>query len=187
MPKSEIFTPPSRGDHHVLGLHVAVHDPAARRVLEPRQQPLEDAADLREGQLPDERAQRAALEVLHRDVGRALVLEVVVDGDDVRVAERAGHARLAQEPLRERLVRGVERRELLESDEPVEVGLAGEVDRRHPSAADLLQQLVPADALEDQRHPGELSPSCRWTEPGISVQSYNDPLQAPYRLLAARD
>ena len=34
-------------------------------------------------------AQRATLEVLHRDVGGALVLEVLVDGDDVGVVERA--------------------------------------------------------------------------------------------------
>ena len=41
------------GDHHVLGLHVPVDDPAARGVLEPRQEPLEHAADLREGELAD--------------------------------------------------------------------------------------------------------------------------------------
>src|SRR5262245_16859800 len=73
----------------------------------------------------------------------------------------------------------MEARELLERDEPVEVRLPREVDRRHPAAADLLQQLVPADALEDQRHPAELSPICRWTPPGISVHRSNDALTGP--------
>ena len=43
-------------------------------------------------------------------------------------------------------------RELLERDEPVEVGLAREVDRRHAAAADLLEDLVATDPLQDQRH-----------------------------------
>ena len=102
--------------------------------------------------LPDERPQRAALDVLHRDVRRAVVLEVVVHGDDVRMAQRAGHARLAQEALRERGVGGVERRQLLERDEAVEVGLAGEVDHRHAAAPDLAEDLVAADGLQDVRH-----------------------------------
>src|SRR5258706_4747418 len=43
--------------------------------------------------------QRAALEQLHRDVGDALVLADVEDGDDARVVEPAGRAGLAQEAL----------------------------------------------------------------------------------------
>ena len=152
IPKSEILTLPSGGHHHVLGLHVAVDDPAARRVLEPGEEPLEHPADLGEGHLPDQRPERPALDVLHRDVGRPLVLEVVVHRDDVRMAERAGHARLAQEPLGEGLVGRVERGELLQRNEPVEVGLTGEIHGRHAAPTDLLQQLVAADPLEDQCH-----------------------------------
>ena len=91
--------PPVGRDHEVLGLEVAVDDPVLLGVREPGEQPLEHAADLRERQLPDVRAQRPALDVLHRDVRRAVVLEVVVDGDDVRVRERPGDARLAHEAL----------------------------------------------------------------------------------------
>ena len=85
-------------------------DPVLLGVREPGEQALEHAADLRRASVaPTYGPQRAALDVLHRDVRRAVVLEVVVHGDDVRVAERAGDARLAQEALGERGVRGVER------------------------------------------------------------------------------
>ena len=127
-------------------------DPVLLGVREPGEQPLEHAADLRQRHVPDVRPQRAALDVLHRDVRRAVVLEVVVHGDDVRMAQRAGDARLAQEALRERGVRRVERRQLLERDEAVEVGLAREVDHRHAAAADLAEDLVAADRLQDVRH-----------------------------------
>ena len=63
-----------------------------------------------------------------------------------------GDARLAQEALRERGVGGVEGGQLLERDEAVEVGLAREVDDRHPAAADLAQDLVAPDRLQDVRH-----------------------------------
>ena len=140
-------------DHEVLGLEVAVDDAVRLRVGEPGEQAFEHAADLRQRHPADVRAQRAALDVLHRDVRRAVVLEVVVHGDDVRVRQRPGHARLAQEALGERRVGRVERAQLLERDEPVEVGLAGEVHHRHAAATDLPEDLVAADRLHDLRHP----------------------------------
>ena len=123
--------------------------PCASAWVSAGEQALEHAADLRQRHPPDVRAQRAALDVLHRDVRRAVVLEVVVDRDDVRVAQRAGDARLAQEALGERRVGRVERAELLERDEAVEVGLAGEVHHRHAAAADLAEDLVAADCLHE--------------------------------------
>jgi hypothetical protein len=68
------------------------------------------------------------------------------------MAQRAGDARLAQEALRERGVGRVERGELLERDEAVEVGLAGEIDHRHAAASDLAEDLVAADRLQDVGH-----------------------------------
>ena len=59
---------------------------------EPGEQPFEHPADLRQVETADQRSQRAALEVLHRDERCALVLEVLVHRDDVRVAQRAGEA-----------------------------------------------------------------------------------------------
>jgi len=130
-----------------------VHDAVRLRVGQPGEQALEHAADLRQRELADVRAQRAALDVLHRDVRRAVVVEVVVDRDDVRVRERARDARLAQEALGERGVRRVEGAQLLERHEAVEVGLAREVDHRHAAATHLAQDLVATDGLHDVRHP----------------------------------
>ena len=42
--------------------------------------------------------------------------------------------------------------ELLERDEAVEVGLAGEVDHGHAAAPDLAEDLVSPDGLQDVRH-----------------------------------
>ena len=60
-------------------------------------------------------------------------------------------------------VGGVERGELLERDEAVEVGLAGEVDHRHAAATDLAEDLVAPDGLQDVRHRlTSLSSRLRW-------------------------
>jgi hypothetical protein len=145
-------------DHQVLGLKVAVDDAVLLAVGEPRQQALEHPADLRHRHLADVRAQRAALDVLHRDVRRALVLEVIVHGHDVRVAQRARDTRLAHESLRERGIGRMERAELLERHEAVEVGLTGQEHQRHPAAAQLAEDLVATNRLHDVRHPGPSLP-----------------------------
>ena len=49
-------------------------------------------------------------------------------------------------------VGGVERAQLLERDEAVEVGLARQVHQRHAAAAELAEDLVAADRLHDVRH-----------------------------------
>ncbi len=141
-----------RGDHDVLRLQVAVHDAARLGVRQPREDALEHPGDLRQRQVRDERPQRPALDVLHRDVRGALVLEEVVDGDDVRMAERAGDTRLADETLGESGVGGVKRRQLLQGDDAVEVGLPGEIDDCHPAAADLTDDVVSPERTQDFGH-----------------------------------
>ena len=95
MPKSAILTLPRRVSEHVLGLEVAVGDAVALRVREPGEHALEHAEHLRQLERADQRPQRAAGDVLHRDVGHAVVLEEVEQRDDVRVVERGGEPRLA--------------------------------------------------------------------------------------------
>ena len=152
IPKSEIFTPPSAVTITFSGFMSRWTIPRLPACWSPASSPSSTPAICANVIFADERPQRAALDVLHRDVRRALVLEVVVDGDDVRVAERPGHPRLAQEPLGERLVREWSDASSLSATMPVEIGLAREVDRGHAAAADLLQDLVAADPLQDQRH-----------------------------------
>ena len=152
IPKSAIFTPPAAGDHQVLRLEVAVDDAELLGRGEPGEQPLEHAADLRERHPADVRPQRAALEVLHRDVGHPRVLEVVEHGDHVRVHERAREPRLADEAPREVRIRGMEGRQLLERDEAIEVGLAREIHDRHPAPAELAQDSVAPNGPHQLRH-----------------------------------
>ena len=79
------------------------------------------------------------------------MLEVVVHGDDVRVAQRSGDARFPQESVGERGIRSVERTELLESDVAVEIRLAREVDDGHSAATHLAEDLVPTDFSQNLR------------------------------------
>ena len=97
----------------------------------------------------------APLEVLHRDVEVAPLGAVLVHRRHVaaRPAElllklRAPALRLedfARLPV-------VARRHQLQRDPAVRPGVRGEKHRRHPAAADLLENLVRSDALEDRRH-----------------------------------
>ena len=158
---------PVGGQQHVLGLEVAVHDPLRGRLGEPAQHALEHARDVRQRQPPDERPQRPALEVLHRDERHAVVLEVLDHRHDARVVERAGDARLVQEAAGERGVGGVGRVQLLQRDLAVERVLAGEVDGRHATAAELAHDLVAADDTGwiRRRHvPGNARPRALFRE-----------------------
>ena len=76
------------GVHHdVLGLEIAVDDAVRLRVRQCREHVLEHVGDLGECELPHVAAAATRLDVLHRDVGHVLALEVVVHRDDVRVVE----------------------------------------------------------------------------------------------------
>jgi hypothetical protein len=75
--------------------------------------------------------------------------EAIVDDDDVRMHERAGEPRLAQEAAREPRVR--HRLQLLERHQPVEAGLPGEIHDGHAAAPDLAQDRVATDMPEGRR------------------------------------
>ena len=96
-------------DDDVVRLEVAVdHAPLVREAG--GQQDLLGDADRVEGieraVLDDDLLERAALEVLHRDVVGAVPLAAVVDADDVRVLQARRGGGLAPEPLARRLVQG---------------------------------------------------------------------------------
>ena len=80
------------------------------------------------------------------------MLEVLVDRDDVRVAQRAGKVGLAEETLRPVGVVSVKPGELFQGHTAVQSLLAGEVDDRHPAPAQLAEHLVPFDCPQGLVH-----------------------------------
>ena len=87
--------------------------------------------------------QVGAVDEAHRDVQLPVDLAGVVDRDDVRMLERGGQARLAEEALAERDVVGQVGCEQLQRDVAVEREVVGAVHDPHPAAA---EQRPPADS-----------------------------------------
>ncbi len=147
----EHLDPPVRGEHHVVGLEVAVQDPLAvgggHRVDE-RDREREDALG-REAPRGDRLAERLALDVLHRQEAQPLGLLDRVERHDPGVAERGDRPRLALEARDLLGVRGHLRRQHLEGDPAVEARVVGEVDLAHPARAERLEEAIgpqrPAD------------------------------------------
>jgi hypothetical protein len=84
--------------HHVGRLHVAVHDPLRVRRLqraEQRQADLRRARRVERALGRDDVREGARLDQLHDEVGRAVVLDDVVDGHRARVVQAGGGPRLA--------------------------------------------------------------------------------------------
>ncbi len=139
MPKSVTFSRPSRDDHHVVRLDVAVHDAVV--VGEPERgedlrREVDRAVRLEAAALVDHVLEGRPLEVLHRDVVRAIRDAAVVDRDDVRVVQPRRRLCLAAEALDELLVLGVPLREHLDRDLAVQGRVLGEPDRRHAAGAE---------------------------------------------------
>ena len=98
-------------------------------------------------------AQVAALEQLHRDVGALVADAGVEDGDDVRMAEAAGRARLVQEQRVERLalLLGDLDVERLDRDQARQQRIVRREDRAEAAFAELVLERVAAD-VADRRH-----------------------------------
>ena len=108
--------------------------------------------------------------VAHRDVEHAFGVAGVVDRDDVRMRERGGRARFADEPLAKALVLGELGRKQLQRDRVSEPRMLGSVDDAHAAAA--AEGLDPV-AGEDSAYSG-----CRCHEPSWRI-ALNDSILAP--------
>ena len=103
-----------------------------------------------------------ALDVLHDDEVRPVVLAPVEDRDDVGVGEVGGGLGLAAETLDEGAVDGELGEEHLERDRSLELAVHGPVDLGHAAAGDQVGQLVATrvDPRRVDRFHGALS--LRW-------------------------
>ena len=126
-------------DHDVLGLEVAVDDSLAVGVSNGAADLDEDRDGILIGEHPasfDDRAQGAAVDVVHREVGERTHRSHFVYRDDARMAQPCGDARFAPESLDEWFVGAAELRDDLECDVTIERSLAGLVDVSHAAAAE---------------------------------------------------
>ena len=84
----------------------------------------------------------APLNQLHAQVGAALMLADLVNGNDLRMVHLGGRLRLVVKALQFGGRGEPAREDHLQGDETVEALLAGLVDDAHAPAGDLLQQLI---------------------------------------------
>ena len=165
-------------EQEVAGLHVAVHDSGAVRVVEAvagvAHEP-DRLVDVEPLALAQHVRGRRPVHVLHDDVVavRARVLTRVEHLHDVRVLEPRGRQRLAAEAVHERLVVGEVLREQLHSDGPLQHRVARLEDGGHPAGAQAALEHVAAGDLGRRAHsarpssgrPGSRRRRCRCPVP----------------------
>jgi hypothetical protein len=136
-------------EQDVGGLDVAVDEPFGVGGFERLRRLSTDRERLLGRELAlagDQRLQVLAFDVAHRQVELALLLACLVDGQDVRVAERGGELRLPQKTLAEVLVRCQLGRDQFERHRPVEPELASPVEHADPTDAHDALDLVAGEA-----------------------------------------
>ena len=167
----------------VLGLDVAVDQAGAVRRAERLQDRVEDVERRARGQRAlglHHLAQGVPGDELHREEHPALVLALVVDGDDVGVAEPGGRPGLAAEPADEGLVGGEARAHDLQRHLAVEPLVEGDVDRGHAAVGDVRQHAVPAGRAPGRR-------GWAWTAADTRYESTRGaPARSPGGATAAR-
>ena len=133
----------ARVEQHVRGLHVAMHETARMGGIQGARHLRDDAGRVRRVQTAALQAllQVTPLDVAHGDEEEVLGRPGLVDRDDVRMVDRGGQLRLAQEAVTERLVLGEAGGQQLERNPPLEPQILGQVDDAH--AAEAQQRLDP--------------------------------------------
>jgi hypothetical protein len=125
-------------EHHVLGLEVAVHDPAVMRAREPARDPSRDAQrfDHRERPVAEHAAERLARDVLHHEEDAPPLFAHFVERRDVGVRDGRGGPRLAQEALAPFGIRGERGRQHLDRNVAMELLVHGAIHDAHAAFAD---------------------------------------------------
>ena len=138
----DLAVPP---DQDVAGLDVTVDQTAGVGCREGPGDGRRDPGGLsgRQGAAAtDDRREVLTVDQLHDDVRTGRILAVVVDGDDVRVAQRRGRLGLLAEPGREIGVAQVFRSQQLDRDVTAQLGVERSIDGRHAALAEQLDQPI---------------------------------------------
>ncbi len=142
-------------DQHVARLDVAMDDAAGMGGGQRTSDGGGDAGGLARWEravAPKDRREVLAVDVLHDDVRTGRVLPVVVDRDDVRVAQGRGVLGLLAEPGREVRVAQVLGSQHLDRDLASELRIDRAVDGRHATLAEQLHEpIAPAKDCPDLR------------------------------------
>ena len=150
-PEIEDLHFPVGGEEDVLGLDVAVNDPFGVQITERLRDLTGDVerAFVRQRRVRlDDAAERASVDVLHRDVHPALLARLQ-HLDDVGVIELLPHLLLALEALEEDDVALQLRVRDLERDLGAAVAVDRLEDRRHSAAGQELAELVLVELFSD--------------------------------------
>ena len=140
--------PAAIAEHDVRRLDVAVDDAEPVGIIERAGDLGADPGDGLErhpARLAQMLVERDAVEQFHGDIGKAVRLADVVDGDDVGVRERAGGPGLAQEAADQADILPELGLQHLDREDAVDAGIVGAIDVRHRAFADAPLDLVTAD------------------------------------------
>ena len=138
------------GDGDVVRLQVAVDDVVGMGRADRREELLGDVERLVDGHAAlvlEDRAERLALDELHDDEERLVVLVEVVDAHDARVVEGRDGGRLALEAAPELGVAGVGVAQDLDRHRDLEAGMEAPVDDAHRAATELSLDREPTEMV----------------------------------------
>src|SRR5436190_12751403 len=125
-----------------------MHDPALVSVIQGAGEAGDEGQGLREGDSPvgfEESAQVLARQVFHDHVGRAGLLAVIKNADNVRVLKFGNHLRFAVEAMAKVRVRGERARKNFDRNRRAERGMDGFINLGHAAASNQFQVLVSAE------------------------------------------
>ena len=154
-----------RINEDIGGLEVPVQDAVLMGVVHRLGNGLEVSRRAFGGQrsLADDLRQRAAFDIVHREVVLALVDTDLVDGDDVRMLQVGDGLGFGLEALHDFGLGELAGEHQLYRNDAVETLLTGLIDDTHAAAGDFLQQLVVAERT--RRAECGLAPGPEWPRP----------------------
>ena len=143
-PKSRIFTRPSVVTNRFSGFRSRCTMPLSCAAARPCATCIAYVNGLAHRQAARTQliAERLALQQLRDDVGRAVLVPDVIDGQDVRMVQRRGRLRLLREPAEAIRIGSEARRQHLDGDLAPEHGVAGPVHLAHAAGAERRENLA---------------------------------------------